>query len=119
MYVDAAFEVHNYMRIHTGGFMKMGTLGNYVQSSKQILNTNSSTEANLLRVDDILTQVIWDQYFLKEHGYEIHNNVIYKDNQSAIKLKNNGRRSSINQERHINIRYYFITDIITKKEVSM
>ena len=47
------------MRSHTGGFMIMGTGEAYVQSSKQKLNTKSSTEAELVGVDDVLTQVIW------------------------------------------------------------
>ena len=47
------------MRSHTGGFMTMGTGGAYVQSRKQNLNTKSSTEAEIVGVDDVLTQVIW------------------------------------------------------------
>ena len=46
------------MRIHTGGFMTMLTGGAYVLSIKQKLNTKSSTEAELIGVDDVLTQVI-------------------------------------------------------------
>ena len=53
-YIDAAFAVHKYMRIHTGGFMTMGN-GGYV------LNTKSLTESELVGVDDVLTQVIWNQ----------------------------------------------------------
>ena len=81
------------MRSHTGGFMTMGTGGAYVQSRKQKLNTKISTEADFVGVDDVLTQVIWTRYFLKEQGYMIHNNVIYQDNQSAIRLEKNGKRS--------------------------
>ena len=51
------------MRSHTGGFVTMGTVGAYVRSSKQKLNTKSSTEAEVVGVDDVLTQVIWIQYF--------------------------------------------------------
>ena len=79
-YVDAAFSVNKYTRSHTGGFMKMGTGGDYVKSRKQKLKTNSSTEAELVGVDDIMTQVIWTRYFLKEQGYMIQGNVIYQDN---------------------------------------
>ena len=75
------------MRSHTGGFVTMGTVGAYVWSSKQKLNTNSSTEAELVGVDDVLTQVIRNQYFLKDKGCDIHDNVIYQDNQNAIKLE--------------------------------
>ena len=58
-YADAAFEVNKDMSNHTGGFMNIGTGVAYVQSSKQKLNTKSSTEAKLLGVDDVLTQLIW------------------------------------------------------------
>ena len=51
------------------------------------MNTKSSTEAERVGVDDVLTQVIWIRYFLKYQGYKIRDNVIYQDNQSAIKLK--------------------------------
>ena len=46
------------MRNHNGGFVTMVTGGAYVQSIKQNLNTKSSTEVELVRVDDVLTQVI-------------------------------------------------------------
>ena len=54
------------MRSHTGGLMTMGTRGAYTQSSKQKLNTKSSTGDKFVRVHDALTQVIGTQYFLKE-----------------------------------------------------
>ena len=57
-YVDALFAVQKDTRSHTGGFMTMGTGGAYDQSSKQKLNTKSSTEADLIGVYDVLTQVI-------------------------------------------------------------
>ena len=68
------------MRSHTGGFMTMGKVGAYVRSRKQKLDTKSSTEADLVGVDDVLIQVIWTRSFLKEQGYIIHDNVIYQDN---------------------------------------
>ena len=79
-------SVHMGMSSHTCGFMTMGTGGSYVQSSKQNPNTNSSTGAKLVGVYDVLVQVIWTRYFLKEQGYMIHGNIIYLWNQSAIKL---------------------------------
>ena len=107
------------MRSHTGGFLTMVIVGSYVQSSKQKLNTKSSNEANLVGVDDVLTQIIWTRYFLKEQGYIIHYNVIYQDNQRVIKLENNDRRSISKRKSHINIRYYFITDRIVNQEASV
>ena len=118
-YVDAAFAVHKDMSSHTGGFINMGTRGAYVHSRKNNLNTKISTEAEIVGVDDVLTQVIWTRYYLKEQGYMIHDNVIYQDNQSTIRLEKNGRQSSRKINRHINTRYYFITDRIIKQEVSV
>ena len=57
-YADAAFAVHKDMRSHTGGFTTMGSGGAFVQSIKQNLNTKSSTETDLVVVDNVLTQVI-------------------------------------------------------------
>ena len=88
-WIDAAFAVHKDMRSHTGGFMTMGTGGAYVQFIKQNLNNKSSTESKIVGVDDVLTQVIWTRYFLKEQEYMIYDNVIYQDNQSAIRLEKN------------------------------
>ena len=75
-YFDASFPVHKCMRSHTGGFITMVTGGAYVKSSKKKLNTKSSTEAELVGVDDVPTQVIWTRYFLKEQGNMIQDNVI-------------------------------------------
>ena len=115
-YIDASFSVYKDMRSHTCGFMTMGKGGANIQSSKQKLNTKNSTEEELVGVDNVLTQVIWTRYFLKVQWYDIHGNVVYQDNLSAIKLENNCRLSSSKRTIHINIRYYFITDSITNQE---
>ena len=62
-----------------------------MQSITQNLKSKSSIEAELAVVDDFLIRVIWNKYFLKEKGYYIHDNIIYEDNQSTIKLENNSR----------------------------
>ena len=58
-YFNEEFAVHNNMRSHTVGFMKMRIGGDYVQSIKQKLNTKISNEAKIVGVDDVLYQVIW------------------------------------------------------------
>ena len=67
---------------------------NFSKSSKKKLNMNSLTEAKLIVVDDFLMKVICTRYFIEEQGYEIHNNIIYQYNQSAIQLENNWRKLS-------------------------
>ena len=86
---------------------------------KQKLNTKSSTEAELVGVDDMMPQVVWTKYFMESQGHGPNNNYIHQDNQSAMKLENNGRGSSGKRTRHINIRYFFITDRVGKGEVEI
>ena len=47
------------------------------------------------------------------------NTILNQDNQSTIKLSENGKASSGKGTRHINIRYFFITDRIARKEVAI
>ena len=49
----------------------------------------------------------------------IQDNVIYQDNQSAIRLEKNGKRSSSKRKRHIKNRCYLITDMIINQEASV
>ena len=85
-------------------------------SSKQKLNTRSSTEAELVAADDIAPQAIWTMNFLYEQGYQCETTV-YQDNTSAMLLEKNGMESSSKRTRHINIRYYLIKDKIEKGDL--
>ena len=57
-YVDSSYAVHNDMRGHTGGGMTMGKGSIYNRSTKQKINTKSSTETQLVGMDDILPQIL-------------------------------------------------------------
>ena len=97
------------MKSHTGGTMSLGTGAIYSSSSKQKLNTKSSTESELVGANDILPQALWTKYFLIHQGYDT-TSVMNQDNQSTMRLEENGKMSSGKRTRHINIRYFFITD---------
>lgn len=118
-WVDAAFAVHADMRSQTGGMMTMGRGAFYSGSTKQKLNTKSSTEAELVGVNDFMAQVLWTRYFLECQGYAVEDNIVYQDNESAILLEKNGKGSSSKRTRHINIRFFFVTDRINARELSV
>jgi hypothetical protein len=61
--------------------------------------------------------VVWTRNFLTSQGFEISDNVIYQDNQSAMLLEKNGKASSGRRTRHIDIRYFFITDRVKNGEM--
>ena len=111
-WIDGSFGVHPNMLGHTGGGLSMGTGFPIVNSTKQKLNTRSSTESELVGVDDCMPAVCWTRYFLEAQGYGVVENIVFQDNQSAILLEKNGKQSSGKKTRHMDIRYFFITDNI-------
>ncbi len=52
-YADASFAVHKDYKSHMGGVMSLGQGAVISRSSKQKLNTKSSTEAELVVADNI------------------------------------------------------------------
>jgi hypothetical protein len=116
-WIDGSFATHRDMRSHTGGTMSLGGGSILSNSTKQKLNTRSSTEAELVAVDDMMPQVLWTKYFLEEQGFNVQPIEILQDNKSAMLLEENGRTSSSKRTRHIQIRYYFVTDQISKKNI--
>ena len=117
MWVDAAYGVHSDMRSHTGGTMSFGHGVVHHKSSVQKLNTKSSTESELVGTSEYLPYNIWLKNFMSAQGYDIKDNILFQDNQSAIKMENNGKRSCTGNSRHINIRHFFVTDRVKKKEI--
>jgi hypothetical protein len=118
-WVDAAYAVHVDMRGHTGGMMSMGEGAMITKSTKHKINTRSSTEAEIVGVDDMMGHMMWTLRFLDAQGYQIDENILYQDNQSAILLENNGRSSCSRRTKHIDTRYFYITDRINKKEIKV
>ena len=109
-FVDAAFAVHPDFKSHTGGNMTMGEGAVISISKKQKMNTQSSTEAELVAADDCMGMILWTRLFLEAQGYQVNDNILFQDNQSTILLQKNGKSSSSKRTRHLNIRYFFIKD---------
>lgn len=83
------------------------------------LNTISSTESEFVGVGERLPKHLWFRGFRIEQGGYSGEDVLYQDNEAAILLENNGRYSCKKGTRHINIRYFFITDRIKNKEIKV
>ncbi len=52
-------------------------------------------------------------------GYGVTQNLLLQDNKNSMLLEKNGKASSGKRTRHINIRYFFITDRVNMKEVEI
>jgi len=118
-HIDVAHQVHADMKSHTGATMSMGKGSPYSGSIKQKINTRSSTESELVGVDDFMPEVLWTNNFMEAQDYTISDTVIYQDNKSAILLEKNGRLSCGKRTKHIEARYFFIKDYQERKKVSI
>ena len=118
-WVDAAYAVHDDFKSHTGGTMSMG-IGTFCnKSSKQKLNTKSSTEAEVVGASDYLTFTIWMRNFLRCQGIELDENIFYQDNQSAMRIEKNGIKSVGQKSKHIHCRYFFVKDRIENDKIKI
>ena len=84
--------------------MGLGTI--HCKSSSQKINTRSTTESELVGVSEYLPYDIWYILFYAEQGYKIDLNILFQDNESAIKMEKNGRNSCTGNSRHIYIKFF-------------
>ena len=109
-WVDASYGVHPDMKSHTRATITLRKGSVYSYSSSQKITTKSSTESELVSVDDVMPIILWTWYFLMAQGYKVVNNVVYQDNKSTMLLSKNGKASTGKRTKHINSRYFFVTD---------
>jgi hypothetical protein len=118
-WIDASYAVHPDFKSHTGGAISFGRGALVCKSTKQKLNTKSSTEAETVGASDYFPHTIWVQHFMEAQGYTVSSNILEQDNQSAIHLTTNGRSSAGPKSRHIDIRYFWLQDRIKSGNVTI
>ena len=92
--------------------MSMGEGAVSSLSTKQKVNTHSSTEAELVGIDDVLAKLLWTTRFLEAQGYHVNMVVVFRDNTSSMKLEENGCANGSKRTWHFNIKYFYVTDLL-------
>jgi hypothetical protein len=118
-FMDGSYAAHDDMKGQTGVCMSFGRGGALCKSLKQKINTRSSTETEVVSVDDGMPAMMWALHFLKAQGYPIKKNILYQDNKSAILMETNGKRSCGKRTKHMDIRYFYIKDVIDRGDVQV
>ena len=116
---NAAFVLHDDFQSHTGSTFTMGKGAITSLSRKEGMNTRSSTAAEIVAADEIISPMMWTQLFLKAHGYPVKENILYQDNKSAMLLKTNGCKSAGKCSCHLNIQYFYATDQKAKGHIDI
>jgi len=88
-------------------------------SRKHKLNTKSSTESEIVSVDQVMPEVCWTYNFLEAQGYSIDYSEIFQDNISAQLLEINGKLSSTKRTKHIKAKFFFVKDKVDKGEAKI
>ncbi len=117
-WVDAAYAVHHDCKDHTGAGMSFRQgMACSCYSWKHKIMTKSSTEAEIMGVDDSLGYILWARYFMEEQRYDMEPLLLYQDNMSAILLKMIGKASSLKRTKHIKVKYFFIKEKVDNGEI--
>jgi hypothetical protein len=106
------------MKGQSGAVLVTGNCAVLIKSSKQKVNTRTSTETELIAVDDASPTIQWTKSFMKEQGYELDTE-IKEDNKSTILLMKNGRLSSGKRTKHPEVRYFYVKDLIDRGNVKL
>ena len=118
-WTDADFAVHPDLKSHSGILGSLGREAIFAKSVTQKLNTTSSTESEVVAGLEALAQALWTTSFLKHQGYNVKNALLNQDNQTVIRLHENGVMSRKKGSRHIDIRFFFLKDRIDTGEVEI
>ncbi len=117
-YIDASYGIHADGKSHSGITITIGGAPIHAESVRQSIVTKSSTEAELVAISDGLSTLIWSRDFLIEQGYNMGPAALRQDNLGTIAMAEKGHSTS-KKTRHINIRYFFVTDRISSGEVEL
>ena len=101
VYCDASFGLHDDTGGHTGIVIKLFGNSKLIKSIKQKIITKSSTEAELVGLDESITYVPWITGLLEELFITYFKPIIvFQDNQSTIIMGNTGH-GNFRRTKHI------------------
>ena len=87
-----------------------------LKNIKHKINSKSFIETEIIGIDDILSQVLWTNYFMKTQRWQTSETIVYQDNTSAIQLENNSKLNNNNRTKYINVKYFFHQGLCGEKE---
>ena len=117
--ISAVYGIHPYLKGRSSGMMLFLNGPVASKSSKHRINSRSSTQSEIIGVDDRIPGVLWMFHFLSGCSFEVNENIVYQDNQSLIPMERNEKYLCGKKTHNIDLRYFFINDRIKQKKVSV
>jgi hypothetical protein len=117
-YIDASFGCHHDGKSQSGCVVRVGGASVLVISRKQKIVTKDSTEAELVALSDLVTEVERCDEFMREQGVQdLEVPVVYQDNTSTISLVVEGGGKP--RTKHMRVRQNLVKEKVDKKEVKI
>lgn len=117
-YGDAAFMVHEDVTSRGGNVVMMSGGVIEAHSCKQTMITKSSTEAELVALDECTVTAMDSRRLMIALGNKQKPTVVYEDNKSVMDLITRGK--PINQRtKHISMRYFSVCELVKDKEIKV
>ena len=121
--INASFAVQTDIKSNTGYCLSLGISFSISGLSTQKINTQSSTESELVGVDDAIGYVEWTSLYSKEQIKEYpveyplkdlgRKNIVLQDNTSTIRLVKSGRKVCGSRTRSIQIQHFYAHERVT------
>ena len=105
-FVDTIFAVHNNMQSHTCAYATFGKSMLDRLAKGQRINI-----IEVVGVHESMPDILWMCYVLVAQGYPLRPTQVHQDTVRDKQLETNRRASSSKRTRHMNIRYFFVTDV--------
>ena len=116
LHVDASHILHQSGHGHGGLVLTLGFAVVYSRSFKLQTITRSSSESELVALDDSLTYAVWYRDLLEDLGYPLSDPIVtYQDNKSTIIMASMG--GTFKRSKHIQCKYGYIQEQIRNKKV--
>ena len=120
-YVDASFMCHRDMRGHTGYAIfadSIGSAGVVYRSVKQTTVANSSTEAEVIALHDLVQHLLWVQGIYDSLGVNYEKpSVIHDDNEACIKLNSAPIVNFSGRSKYIARKYFSVYEHVESGKV--
>jgi len=118
LHADASHALHFTGHGHGGMVIKVGNCIVFCRSFKLKSITRSSSESELVTLDNSVTYAIWIMQLLEDLGYPQHEPIpIYQDNKSTIIMATKG--GTFKRTKHITWKYEFINEAIADGVISL
>jgi hypothetical protein len=112
IYVDASWCLDSTARGQSGMVLKLNGNTIFFRTSKQNIVTKSSTESEIVAVDEYLPYALWTLSLCEELNLNVTKPIlVYQDNQSGVKIMEKGH-GNFKRTKHFINKYYWIKQYV-------